>query len=135
MASIVDGAVTLNDGRTFTADAVVVTAGAVPLAPSIEGLDFALPLRTAGGRFKAAREDRHCVERGDRGWWCDRGAAGRRGRSQTPERRRHHSWTAPRTLLAGLGAATGGDAARILGDRGGRRPAWIRRRRDRRGAP
>ena len=56
MASIVDGAVTLDDGRTFTADAVIVTAGAVPLSPPIEGLDHALPLRTAGDALRLRTE-------------------------------------------------------------------------------
>ncbi len=48
MSSIDDGEVTLDDGRTFTADAVIVTAGAVPTRRR-RSLDssIALPLRTA----------------------------------------------------------------------------------------
>ena len=47
MIAAADGAVTLDDGRTLTADAVVITAGARPIAPPIPGLEHALPLRTA----------------------------------------------------------------------------------------
>lgn len=47
VATIADGAVVLDDGTTLSADAVVVTAGAVPLRPDIPGLDLASPLRTS----------------------------------------------------------------------------------------
>jgi NADH dehydrogenase len=42
-----DGVVTLADGRTYSADAVVVTAGAVSSTPPIPGIEHARPLRTA----------------------------------------------------------------------------------------
>ena len=117
MASIVDGAVTLNDGRTFTADAVVVTAGAVPLAPSIEGLDFALPLRTAAdaSRLRAKIDIASSVV------IVGGGATGVQLAGAVAAKHRSVAVTlmdGAQTLLAGLGAATGGDAARILGDRG-----------------
>lgn len=46
MASVRDGEVDLVDGTTLCADAVVVTAGAVPSTPAIDGIDNAFPLRT-----------------------------------------------------------------------------------------
>lgn len=39
--------VTLADGRTLTADAVVVTAGSAPSRPALEGIEFARDLRSA----------------------------------------------------------------------------------------
>jgi len=42
-----DGTVTLDDGRTLTADAVVVSAGARPTQPPIDGIDLAMTLRSA----------------------------------------------------------------------------------------
>lgn len=47
VASVADGAVELDDGTRLTADAVVVTAGAVPLTPDIPGLERALTLRSS----------------------------------------------------------------------------------------
>lgn len=46
MTHVRDGEVDLDDGTTLTADAVVVTAGAVPLTPPIDGIEFGRPLRT-----------------------------------------------------------------------------------------
>jgi NADH dehydrogenase len=42
-----DGEVELLDGMRLSADAVVLTAGAVPIRPPIDGLDKAWPLRTS----------------------------------------------------------------------------------------
>lgn len=46
MADASDGSVTLDDGRTLSANAIVITAGSIPISPPIDGLDRALPLRT-----------------------------------------------------------------------------------------
>ncbi|MFK8025769.1 MAG: NAD(P)/FAD-dependent oxidoreductase [Ilumatobacter sp.] len=46
MTSADDGSITLDDGRTMTADAVVITAGAIPVSPPIDGLEHAFRLRT-----------------------------------------------------------------------------------------
>lgn len=47
VVEIADGSVTLSDGRTLTADAVVVTAGSVPSRPPVDGIEFAQDLRSA----------------------------------------------------------------------------------------
>ncbi len=47
LKTIHDGSVILTDGRTISADAVIVSAGARPAQPPIEGIDLALPLRSA----------------------------------------------------------------------------------------
>ena len=47
LATVADGVVTLSDGRSVVADAIVVAAGAVPSLPDIPGLERALTLRTA----------------------------------------------------------------------------------------
>lgn len=44
---IADGSVTMSDGRTITADAVVVTAGSEPSRPPIDGIELAHALRSA----------------------------------------------------------------------------------------
>lgn len=46
MTAVRDGEVDLDDGTTLVADALVVTAGSRPIAPPVEGLHFARPLRT-----------------------------------------------------------------------------------------
>lgn len=47
VAEISDGSVTLSDGHTVTAEAVVVTAGSEPSMPPINGIEFAQNLRSA----------------------------------------------------------------------------------------
>jgi NADH:ubiquinone reductase (H+-translocating) len=47
VVEIADGSVTLSDGRTITADAVVVTAGSVPSRPPVDGIELAHDLRSA----------------------------------------------------------------------------------------
>ena len=47
VAEIADGSVTLTDGRTITADALVVTAGSASSRPPIDGIEFAHGLRSA----------------------------------------------------------------------------------------
>ena len=88
-----------------------------PLAPSIEGLDFALPLRTAAdaSRLRAKIDIASGVV------IVGGGATGVQLAGAVAAKHRSVAVTlmdGAQTLLAGLGAATGGDAARILGDRG-----------------
>ncbi len=47
LAAVEDGAVVLADGRRIEADAVVITAGAEPSRPPIDGLEHAATLRTS----------------------------------------------------------------------------------------
>ena len=47
VVGIADGSVTLSDGRTITADAVVVTAGSVPSRPPVDGIELTHALRSA----------------------------------------------------------------------------------------
>ncbi len=47
VVEIADGSVTMSDGRTITADAVVVTAGSVPSRPPVEGIELAHAIRSA----------------------------------------------------------------------------------------
>ena len=117
MSSIVDGAVTLDDGRTFTADAVIVTAGAVPIAPPIDGLDLALPLRTADDalRLRAAIDAASSVV------IVGGGATGVQLAGATAATHPGVAVTlvdGSDALLAGFGDAVGADAERILRDRG-----------------
>jgi len=44
---VADGSITMEDGRTLVADAVVVTAGSVPSRPPVDGLELAHGLRSA----------------------------------------------------------------------------------------
>jgi NADH:ubiquinone reductase (H+-translocating) len=47
VVEIADGSVTMSDGRTITADAVVVTAGSAPSQPPVDGIELAHALRSA----------------------------------------------------------------------------------------
>jgi len=47
VVEIGDGSITMSDGRTITADAVVVTAGSAPSRPPIDGIELAHTLRSA----------------------------------------------------------------------------------------
>ncbi len=47
VVEIADGSVTMSDGHTITADAVVVTAGSVPSRPPVDGIEFAHAIRSA----------------------------------------------------------------------------------------
>ena len=117
MASIEDGAVTLDDKRTFTADAVIVTAGAVPLAPPIAGLELAFPLRTAADaltlRTEIAASSSVVIIGG--------GATGVQLAGAVAAKHSGVDVTlvdGTDTLLAGFDGAIGADAERILRDRG-----------------
>ena len=47
VVGISDGSVTMSDGRTITADAVVATAGSVPSRPPVDGIEHTHALRSA----------------------------------------------------------------------------------------
>ncbi len=47
VVEVADGSVTMSDGHTITADAVVVTAGSVPSRPPVDGIEFAHAIRSA----------------------------------------------------------------------------------------
>lgn len=47
VVEVADGSVTLSDGRTVTADAVVVTAGSAPSRPPVDGIELVHDLRSA----------------------------------------------------------------------------------------
>jgi len=117
MASIQDGEVTLDDGRVFTADAVVVTAGAAPLQPPIEGLGFALKLRTADDALALRAE----IDAASSVVIVGGGATGVQLAGAVAVKHPNVDVTlidGSETLLAGMGEATGADAERILRDRG-----------------
>ena len=117
MVNATDGTVTLDDGRTLVADAVVITAGAVPISPPIDGLDHSFALRTEADalalRDAIANTDALVVIGGGATGVQLAGAAA-------------HTWPeltitlvdGADALLGGMGAATSRDAARILRQRG-----------------
>lgn len=117
VTAVDDGAVTLDDGREITADAVVVTAGAVPTSPPIPGIEHAATLRTADDalelRDRIAAVDSIVIIGG--------GATGVQLAGTTAARHRHTSVTvieAEDGLLASMGSSIGDGAARILNERG-----------------
>lgn len=63
LSGVGDGEVTVDDGRKFTADAVIVTAGSRPIKPPIDGIEHALPLRSAAQALtiRAALQDTDSV--------------------------------------------------------------------------
>lgn len=120
VASVVavrDGEVDLDDGRTVTADAVIMTAGAVPVQPPIDGIENGWPLRTEADAL-ALREQ---IEAADGVVIVGGGATGVQLAGATAATHRGIEVTlidSSDRLLAGLGEASGRDAARILRDRG-----------------
>jgi NADH dehydrogenase len=117
MESLADGVVTLDDGRVFSADAVVVTAGAAPTKPPIPGIEFASPLRTADD----ALELRTRISASDSVVIVGGGATGVQLAGSIAARHHRISVTLVEgadSLLAGMNEATGADAARILRSRG-----------------
>lgn len=117
VVGVADGVVELADGRHITADAVVVTAGAVPSRPPIDGLEHAFALRSSGD----ALELRELIAGASSVVIVGGGASGVQlagaASHAHPELVVHLVEAAPR-LLAGLPAGLGAGAARILGDRG-----------------
>lgn len=117
MASATDGAVTLEDGRTLSADAVIITAGAIPISPPIDGLEHALTLRTEADALAL----RDAIASADALVVIGGGATG----VQLAGAAAHvHSELAITLvdvadhLLAGMSDSTSRDAARILRQRG-----------------
>ncbi len=117
VVAVDDGAVELADGRRITADAVVVTAGAVPSRPPIEGLEHALALRTAADalalRQRIADVSSVVIVGGGASGVQLAGAVA----AAHPDLAVHLVEMEAR-LLAGLPAGLGAGATRILGDRG-----------------
>lgn len=117
VVAVSDGSVELADGRCLTADAVVVTAGAEPSRPPIDGLEHALALRTGTDalylRSRIATASSVVIVGG--------GASGVQLAGSVshahPDVAVHLVEAAPR-LLAGLDDGLGAGAARILGGRG-----------------
>lgn len=117
MASVADGAVTLEDGRELTSDAVIVTAGAAPTTPPIPGIQNASPLRTADDAIDLRRR----IADAERVVIVGGGATGVQLAGAVASKHRQIDVVlieASDSLLAGLGEATGVDAARILRQRG-----------------
>lgn len=116
MVAVRDGEVDLDDGTTLVAGAVVVTAGAVPITPPIDGIGHAYPLRTASDALRLRVE----IEASDEVVIVGGGATGVQlaGAIATS----HPSMTvtivdAAERLLAGMSETSGNDAARILRER------------------
>lgn len=115
--AIGDGQVSLDDGTTMTAGAVVVTAGAEPVLPDIPGLERALPLRTP----RQALTLRHAIEETGRLVVAGGGATGVQLAGAVASSRPDVAITLVERgpdLLAGMSPALGAHAAAMLRDRG-----------------
>lgn len=116
MTGLRDGAVTLDDGRVLTADAVVVAAGARPSVPPIPGIDRAQPLRTADDALALRRR----IEAADAVAIIGGGATGVQLAGAIAARHRRTAVTlidAASRLLPTMAAETSRGAERILRDR------------------
>ena len=116
MVALDDGAVTLDDDRELTADAVIVTAGAVPTTPPIPGIELAAPLRTA----EHALELRDRVDAADAVVIVGGGATGVQLAGAIAAAHRDVAVSiieSSEGLLLGMDGAIGRDAARILRER------------------
>jgi len=117
MVAVRDGEVDLDDGTTLTADAVVITAGAVPVKPPIDGIEHTYPLRTEADAINLRSE----IEASNEIVIVGGGATGVQlaGAIATT-----HPTTmvtivdGSERLLAGMSDASGNDAERILRERG-----------------
>jgi NADH dehydrogenase len=117
MVKVRDGEVDLDDGTTLTADAMVVTAGAVPIKPPIEGIEHAFPLRTEADALSLRAE----IESSDAVAIVGGGATGVQLAGAIAAT--HPSKTVTiidgsDRLLVGMSDASGKDAERILRERG-----------------
>ncbi len=113
MTTVRDGEVDLDDGTTLVADAIVVTAGAVPVTPPIAGIEHARPLRTE----RDALALRSAIDAHDAVVIIGGGATGVQLAGAIAAT--HPSKTVTvvdglERLLVGMSEATGRDAARIL---------------------
>ncbi|MGB3734992.1 MAG: FAD-dependent oxidoreductase [Ilumatobacter sp.] len=117
MTAVRDGEVDLSDGTTLTADAVVITAGAVPITPPIDGIEHAYPLRTEADALELRAEIETC----DAVVIVGGGATGVQLAGAIAAAQPRTAVTivdVSDRLLAGMGKASGRDAARILCERG-----------------
>ena len=117
MVAVRDGEVDLDDGTTLQAEAVVITAGAVPMKPPIDGLDHAFPLRTEHHALTL----RARIEAADAVVIVGGGATGVQLAGAIAATHPTVSVTVidgSDRLLEGMGEATGCDAERILRERG-----------------
>lgn len=117
MAAVQDGVVELENGRRYSADAVVVAAGAIPASPPIDGLELARPLRTADDALSLRAE----IKTSDAVVIVGGGATGVQLAGAIAVHHRSIDVTlieAEDHLLVGMGGATSRDAARILRQRG-----------------
>ncbi len=117
VAHVGDGSVRTDDGRTLTADAVVVTVGSETARPPVDGIEQALGLRTSAD----ATELRKLIDDADSLVIVGGGATG----IQLAGAAAHahpgltvHLFEADDRLLYSLPAALGGGAERILRGRG-----------------
>lgn len=112
-----DGELDLDDGTTAVADAVIVTAGAVPVRPPIDGIEFGWALRTEADALALRRE----IESADGVVIVGGGATGVQLAGAVAAKHRSVDVTlidSAERLLVGMGDAIGRDAERILRDRG-----------------
>lgn len=117
MTSVRDGEVDLDDGTTLTADALVVTAGARPIAPPLDGLGLAWSLRTEADALALRAE----IDRADAVVIVGGGATGVQLAGAIATAHRSVTITlidGSDRLLTGMGGATSSDALRILTERG-----------------
>ena len=113
VVEIADGSVTLSDGHTISADAVVVTAGSAPSRPPIDGIEFARNLRSA----EDAVTLRECIARTSSVVIIGGGATGVQLAAAAAVAHPFltiHLVEATSRLLAGLPGAFGPGATRIL---------------------
>lgn len=113
---IADGSVLLDDGVRLAADAVIITAGAVPTTPPIDGIDLAWPLRTSADAFAL----RHVIDDAESLVVVGGGATGVQlagAAADRPSELTVHLVESDETLLAQMGGL-GAHARRILEDRG-----------------
>jgi NADH dehydrogenase len=112
-----DGSVELDDGRTFSADALIVTAGAVSTSPPVDGIEQAWPLRTADDALALRSQ----IDDADAVVIIGGGATGVQLAGCIAAAHRSIRVTvieAAEGILSGMGRSTGRDAARILKGRG-----------------
>ncbi len=116
MVAVRDGEVDLADGTTLVAAAVVVTAGAIPVSPPVEGIEFGRPLRTETHALALRAE----IDAANAVSIIGGGATGVQLAGAIAVAHPNISITlidGTDRLLEGMGEASGRDAERILRDR------------------